>query len=374
VVELLRGRYCPFCNSLDPSIRSTLLAPRKRKPKYAAVAGVAGAGVVPIKTATAAISKFIEKVDGEILWVLPHTSDISGSLTKVKDFLWNEDASYALISDGSLEDEEWEQYAKTIVEVDADVYSALVTEVSGYDVDDLSVIFLLDEELESDIDLVEAASEEELTCYDLKAGMSKLVFGEVEDEDEPEDDDEPAESDDDALQLLEVPTDVQTLIESGKLEKAAEKLKDSVSREKLNSLAEEHGVEVKKGTWAATIAKGIVDALAGGDEPEDEPDDEPEDEHRPAKKATAKKATAKKSTRKAKDPEPEPEDDDEPEAEVDVEPEVVAETGSLNSVFTGRDEIALRVEHLQAVAHVAGMKGTTEAKKFSDLAREILFG
>lgn len=269
---------------------------RKNKPNYAAVIGLVGAGKVSIKSAKSHLSDFIEAQDGEILWVLPHTADSTKSMEKVKDFLWDEDAKYALVSDGTDEDEDWEENAQTVVEVDEDPYAALVTEVAGYEAETLAVMFILDEEHDADLELLDAAQAEGLQCFDLASGVTELELTDVEDEPEEETaaDEEAAEESSEAP----IPDDIQKVIDKGNFAKAGEMLADRLGNDGVKDLAAEFGLEIKKGTWAKNIGKAIAEHVSG--DAEEEPEAEVEvtevEPEKPAKKTKKKSRAAADET------------------------------------------------------------------------------
>lgn len=351
--------------------------PRKKgkkgkKPKYAAVVGLVGSGKVTVKAAKSHLSDFIERFseDGEILWVLPDTEDVTKSLTAVKNFLWEEEATYVLVSDGTFGDDDWTDNAKTVVEVETeDVYASLVTEVSGYEAENLAVIFILDEDHDGDVELLEAASSEGLTCYDLTAGLNELELEDAEEEATEEDEDvaeevESAEEVEDEEEAEEgdtapaIPEKVQALIDKGKVEQAAAKLTEAMDRDELADLSDQLGVGAKtKGVWAKTIAKNIVEYLS----PEG---DEPEAEEEPEEKPAAKKKTRKTKAEK-KATEPEPEVEDEVVAIIDeTGPDANTGGGELAQVDPNFEALRLRAEVISASSYVAGQKGADEAGKY----------
>lgn len=335
------------------------MAGRKRKKQsYAAVIGLVGSGTVSIKSAKSNLSDFIEAQDGEILWVLPHTADATKSLAKVKDFLWDENANYALVSDATDEDEDWEENAQTVVEVDENVEAALITEVAGYEVDTLAVLFILDEEADADLELLDAAQGEGLKCFDLSSGITELELAEVEDVAEAEEDDESdAVDEDDAEEEAEVRDEppfsekVQKFIDKGNYVRAGEKMAEELGSDGVKELADEFGLEFKKGTWAKNIGKGIAEYLGGATDDDADPVEDEEVEEAPAPKAKK----SKKSTKAEPDEEPEPvtEEQIEKASETLKDRPVAAEAPSLHDA-----------DLIYFLAQIAASQGTAEAKAF----------
>lgn len=337
------------------------MAARKRKKKeYAAVVGIVGAADVSLKAAKAHLSDFIEARDGEILWVFPFTENTSKSLEKVMDFLWEEEVEYVLISDGTVDAKDWEEHAQKIFEVEDDPYSALVTEVAGYEAGELGIIFLLDDELDSDVELVEAAMAEGLKCVDLGAGLQELEVEVIEEDDEKsidvDDEDEEDEEDEvTSAPAAEIPAEVRKLIADGEYDEAADLLKE-IDRDDLTDIAEHLGIEVKKGVWASTIAKEVVEELSADEapEPEVEEADEPEEEE------VVEEKPAKKKKKKAEPVE-------EPSAA--VEPETMARPIDNGQVDVQVD-IHLRTEVIRAASYVAGAQSSKEAAEFIEVLRD----
>lgn len=321
---------------------------RKNKPNYAAVIGLVGAGKVSIKSAKSHLSDFIEAQDGEILWVLPHTADSTKSMEKVKDFLWDEDAKYALVSDGTDEDEDWEENAQTVVEVEEDPYAALVTEVAGYEAETLAVMFILDEEHDADLELLDAAQAEGLQCFDLASGVTELELTDVEDEPEEE-----TAADEEAVESSEapIPDDIQKVIDKGNFAKAGEMLADRLGNDGVKDLAAEFGLEIKKGTWAKNIGKAIAEHVGGDTEEEPEEAEEEDPKPKSKKKAKTEKAEPVKT---------------EPDIEKDVT-EVAEELAVAAPAMAG--DFA-RHDLVSWVAQVAIAQGVAEAREFYTFLRD----
>lgn len=333
----------------------------KKKPSYAAVVGLVGSGSVPIKSAKANLSDFIEAQDGEILWVLPHTADNSKSIEKVMEFIWNEDAKFALVSDGTDDDEEWEENAQSTVVVpdDADVYANLVTEVAGYKAENLIVMVILDEENSDDLDLIDAAASEGLTTLDLASGLSEIEIETVEEEpEEAEDDDDTSDEDESDAGVHTEPLfsdKVQKLIDKGNFSKAGEKMADELGNDGVKKLAEEFGLDVKKGAWAKTVGAAIAEHLGSAAGDGDEIEEAEEVEEKPAKKPKDKKS---KPSKKAEEVEEETVKDE------DVDSEVVTEAAS-----NGEPEWYAKVRTLELLAGVASAQGVPAAKEFYTFAK-----
>lgn len=286
-----------------------MAAKKKRSKKYAAVVALAGGGKVTKKQAKTHLSDFIESVDGEILWVIPVSDDTPKPLAMVSDFLWEEEARYVLVVDEDGADEDWTENAERVVEADEDIYAAAIAEAGEADADDNRLIIILDEDSDDDVDLVEAAMDAGLSCYDLASGLAELdeVVEEDDDDDEAEDaeeESEPEEADEDEgdeeddVTEIELPAKTQKLLDKGDAKGAALKLAEEFSSNDVRKLADKVGVEYEKGVWAKTIAKDIIDRLVHEDG-DDEPEEAPEPEEKPKKK----------SSKKASKPEPEPEEE-----------------------------------------------------------------
>lgn len=338
------------------------MAGRKRKKQtYAAVIGLVGSGTVSIKSAKSNLSDFIEAQDGEILWVLPHTADVTKSVAKVKDFLWDENANYALVSDATDDDEEWEENAQSTVDVEDDVFATLVTEVTGYEAETLAIMFILDEESDDDLELLDAAQAQGLKCFDLASGITELELAEIDEEEAAEEDDESEDADEDdesdAPEVRDEPpfsAKVQKFIDKGNFARAGEEMAEELGPDGVKELADEFGLEFKKGTWAKNIGKGIAEYLGGAAGDGGDPVEEDEEvEEAPAPKA-------KKKSKKAA--EPAPEVDEEPEPVTEEQLEKAADTLRPNAEAPAR---ALHdADLIYFLAQIAASQGTAEAKAF----------
>ena len=345
-----------------------MAAAKKRAKTYAAVVAVAGAGTVTKKQAKTHLSDFIEAVDGEILWVLPIGADVTKSLTMVFDFLWAEEARYVLVTDEDGADQDWVDNAESVVEAEDTVTAALEV-VAENDAEDKRVIFLLDEEHEGDLDLLESAMDAGLKCLDLGAGLAELEVEDGDEEDEPEEEDTGDEPDEDEeseeVVEVELPPKVQKLLDKGDAEGAALQLAEEFSSSEVRELADEVGVTYKKGAWAKTIAKDIIDAMISGEAPEEEAE-EPEEAPEPAPEKKIRKRTPKAEAA------PEPPVEDQSEGEMlDASGVGTPVTGELAVVNPQYEADRYRVELIGAAAHVAGQKGATEAKKFLQALSEF---
>ena len=330
----MRDNFSKFDYSLssnsDPTYEQEhpVAAKKKRSKKYAAVVALAGEGKVTKKQAKTHLSDFIESVDGEILWVIPVSDDVSKPLSMVSDFLWEEEARYVLVTDEEGADEDWTENAESVVEADEDIYAAAIAEAGEADADDKRLIIILDEDSDDDVNLVEAAMDAGLSCYDLTSGLAELdeVVEEDDDEEDAEEEAEPEDADeeegdeeDDVAEEIELPAKTQKLFDKGDAEGAALKLAEEFSSNDVRKLADQIGVEYEKGVWAKTIAKDIIEKLTYEEEPEEEVEPEPEEKPK------------KKSSKKASKPEPEVEAEPEPEdtvamtqaAPMSVHPEAV---------------------------------------------------
>lgn len=341
---------------------------RRSKRKTTAV-GLVGSGKVTAAAAKQHLSDFVESQDTELVWILPFSDGNSKPLDATIDFLYNESASYVLVSDETIEDKDLEENATEIVVIEEgeDVQTAVVAYAAEADAA-AGVVILLDEDSDDDLDLAEAAATAELKVFDLSSGMSEVELADVDDDEtsSESDEDAPGDADDDAGAdtPAEMPDDVLEAL-NAKDAKTATNLLKVLDREDLVELAEDAGLVVEKGIHRKTIAENLVglllDAPSGDPEPEEEPEEPP------------------KRTRKAKDPEPEPEEDaaeDEvPDQEVkhpDPEETATPTSGQITGlksdprqppVFTGADLI-------WALQSIAIEKGVAESKKFLQLLRD----
>lgn len=344
-----------------------MAAKKKRARTYAAVVAVAGAGTVTKKQAKTHLSDFIEAVDGEILWVLPIGADVTKSLTMVFDFLWAEEARYVLVTDDDGADQDWVDNAEVVVEAE-DTYSAALEVVAENPAEDKRVIFLLDEEHEGDLDLLESAMDAGLKCLDLGAGLAELEVEDGDEEDEPEEEDagdEPEDEESEEVVEVELPPKVQKLLDKGDAEGAALQLAEEFSSSEVRELADEVGVTYKKGAWAKTIAKDIIDAMVSGEAPEEEAE-EPEEAPEPA----PEKKTRKRTPKAEATPEPAAEDQSAGEL-LDATGVGTPVTGELAAVDPQYTADRYRVELIGAAAHVAAQKGAAESKKFLQALAEF---
>ena len=329
----------------------------KKRAKLAAVAALLGGGEVPKKAAKAHLSDFIESVDGEVLWILPAGDDTTKALDAAVDILYTDEVRYVLVTDNlDAVDEELRDEADRVVEVE-DLHSGVLAELLETSAEAKTAIFILDEELESDLELLSGAGSAGVECLDLASGLAKLEVDEVEDDepsgesedepdeesdDEPEAEDEPAELDG----VERLPEEVRELLKSGSLEDAGLKLAELLSAKEIRTLADGLGVGYEKGVWAKTIAKDIIDALIYNSEPvedqsEDLPDAEPAES---ARKFLTRVAKEEGSLNRAKA-------DPTPPTSVPVHPEAV----------------------INAVTQVAVHRGVEEAGEFLDLIQERIF-
>ena len=334
----------------------------KKRAKLAAVAALLGGGEVPKKAAKAHLSDFIESVDGEVLWILPAGDDTTKALDAAVDILYTDEVRYVLVTDNlDAVDEELRDEADRVVEVE-DLHSGVLAELLETSAEAKTAIFILDEELESDLELLSEAGGAGVECLDLASGLAKLEVDEVEDDepsdepeddgdeesdDEPEDEPEPApsapvEAEPTELEGVErLPEEVQELLKSGSPEDAGLKLAELLSAKEIRTLADGLGVGYEKGVWAKTIAKDIIDSLIyseGEDEPvEDQSADLPDAE-------PAEPVKVEGSLNRAKA-------DPTPPTSVPIHPEVV----------------------ISAVTQVAVHRGVAEAGEFLDLIQERIF-
>ena len=357
-------------------------AKRKRTPKsYAAVAAVSGAGKATPKQLTAAVTEFIESVDGEILWVLPD-GDNTKSVDRVVDFLWDEQASFVLVTDDADElEDDFRDGAEDVVEVDetSEVDEELVTQVVERADGDTEkfILLVLDPEHEGDQTILGAAFDAGLTALDLSSGLIRLeeaedddgedAAPESEEQDAPDDDDD----DDDAPDVPEdapvtkLPDEAREAFNDGNYEVAADALAEALKGPKIKKLAAELGVAVEKGQWAKTIAVNIIDKLAGTatvDEPREDAEDAPAKEE-PKKRAPRKQRGSKETEDVASPPATSEETQ---HAIVTYDAENVAKEAPATTSQGREFAYALKVEVIRAAAYVAGQKGTVEAKKFLD--------
>lgn len=340
----------------------------RRSKRKVLAAGVVGAGKTSVKAMKQHLSDFIEAQDAEITWVLPFSDNSSKTMEQVIDFLYNEEATYELVSDGSVEDDDLYGYSSEFIELDEgeDSHMGVIARVAEFD-DNAGVLILLDEALDADLDLMEAAQEEKLEVFDLCTALAPLT---LEDAAPPEPDNEgeaaeeaiAAESDEDAPSAsgVTMPDDVLTAISAGEVDEAVALLK-ALDKDDLVELAEEAGLagpsegdDPWKGIHRKTIAAELVGVLAEG-----APAEEPEEEA-PAPKKRASKKTAPK----AEDPEPV---EDESEVQ-DVPAEKLAQSPNQGSV---NGHPRLDPHHLVSVlSKVYVEKGLAETKKFYSLLEE----
>lgn len=274
--------------------------------------GLVGSGKLAKKAIKQHLSDFIEAQDGPVTWYFPLEEDTPKALSDAVDELFTQEATYVLVTDGTSDDD-LEEHAESIVEVES-AQSGVISELVTAPGESKTLIILLDEDTEGDLDLLEHAAEEKLKTLDLCHGLQEIELEDASEE-EPEEEEEEDDADEDGPEL---PAKVQKAIDKGDRDKAIDELK-KLDREEILEFAEalEFDPEEFKGKHAKTIAASVVDYILSGlegDEPEDEPEDEDvpeEEEEAPApKRGRGRKASA------AAEPEDEPEEaEPEPEAE-----------------------------------------------------------
>ena len=325
----------------------------KRAPSPVALVG---SGKVAEKAMKQHLSDFIEAQDGELLWLIPFSENSGKSLDAAIDFLVEENATYAVISDGTLEDEDLEKYAQDWTELESgDPHEAVIARASEDDTA-VGVVILLDEQLDSDLDLVEAAAEAGLTTYDLCAGLQVVELEEADepeaedpDEDEASAEPEPADEPEVAAPA-DIPSEALDAISAGEGDEAVEILK-KLSREVLVKIAEGVNLDVPKGTHRKTIATDIVkELLSDGarEKAEPEPEDEPAPKTKPSRKSKPEAAPETPSAPEEDGPVPAP-----------------AETGrAAPALSVGASDLILLLRDVTLA------QGTAEAKKFLQLLRD----
>lgn len=332
--------------------------PRRSKRTPAPVALVGG-GELSEKALKQHLSDFVESQSGEILWVVPFSENSSKTFDAALDFLVEEGASYRVVSDDTLEDADLEKYsAEWTVHQGEDAHALAVQGVAEAETN-LGVLLLLDEKLDSDLDLLQLAANAGLAVFDVCAGLQRI---ELETSDaaaapeagEPEE--TPAEVAEPSTPAVGgMPEEALDAINAGETADAVNVLK-ALSKDDLVALAEAQGLEGPgdskdpwKGIHRKTIAADIVDLLsqASADVPAEETDEEPaaapEEPQKPKKKSTRR-------TTPEKTPEPVEERSEAP----------VQKEGQLAPV---RDvEVPTRV--IEMLAYVAAQQGTEDAEKF----------
>lgn len=249
----------------------------KREPKPI---GLLGSGKVTAAAAKQHLSDFTEAADSDLIWLLPFSEANTKSMNATIDFLYNEDVTYVLVSDDTVEDEDLEENASEVVTVsDAEELAAeMVTRLGASDPPG-TLVMILDESQDADLDAVEAAVSAGVTALDLAAGMHTLEFEDedvpatTEPEPEPDPVDEAASSGAEEDAPMEMPEDVLAELEAGDAQAAIDLLK-KLERDVLVELAEAQGLVVEKGIHRKTIAENLVGLILGGDSDPD-PDPEP---------------------------------------------------------------------------------------------------
>ena len=342
----------------------------RRSKRKVLAAGVVGAGKTSAKAMKQHLSDFIESQDSEITWVLPFTEENSKTMEQVIDFLYNEEATYELVADGSVEDDDLYGYSSEFIELEEgeDSHMGVIARVAEHD-ESAGVLILLDESLDADLDFVEAAQEEKLDVFDLCTALAPLTLEDASTPDNEGDSAEDAiaaETDEDAPSAagVDIPDDVLAAVSAGEPDEAVTLLK-ALDKDDLVELAEDAGLagptdgdDPWKGIHRKTIAAEIVGVLSEGasDDGPAEEDDEPEEEAPKPKRRESKRGTSAKVNA--------PEPEDEPGAPVVVE-EKLAQSANQN----GRPR--LDPHHLVGVlSNVYIEKGLAETKKFYGLLEE----
>lgn len=331
---------------------------RRSKRKSGLTVGLVGSGKSPAKAIKQHLSDFVEAQDGEITWVFPLTENSPKSLTTAVNTLFEDEAVYGLVVDGTTTDEDLSEHAKFEEEHEEDAHLGVIEhlkEVEG----DTKLIILLDENQESDLDLLDAADEAKIEVLDLCSALAviELESTDAADEPEDEDEDEPEAAEDDADEEeetsegddLPVPAEALKAIEDGDADSAITLLK-AFTRENLVSIAEKVGLDIPKGVHRKTIATDIVgkisEDLGGGssDDAADEPEDAPEETPKRSRKKAGPEETS----------EPEPNEGMTKVSEVKHDPSVSG-------------EVHPRV--VEMLAGIAASNSTEEAEKFFKFGR-----
>ena len=325
------------------------MARRSKRTQPEIAVGLAGSGKVPKKAAKEHLSEFMEAQDSEILWVLPYSTEVPKSAQAVVDFLWEEGAKYILVSDGTAEDGDLEEASSEVIEADEDAHvdEAVLDALLNTEAGEQSLIFLLDENSEADVALVEAAVEHGVVARDLCMGNQVLDVQDADEapaeEAEDAEEDEP-EEEEETYGLDAIPDEITDLINDGEFAEAGERLASDLGKDRVKELGAELGLDFKPNAWAKKVGEKIARHLAG--DSEEEPEPEP--------KAAKKKSTKKKTEPKDETPEKEPEQDTEDRQLVAAAP------------MNGRANVDL----LHILAAVTNASGVDEAREFLKFIRE----
>ena len=333
--------------------------PRRSKRTPATPVALVGSGGLAIKAAKTHLAEFIEK-HGEILWFLPFSEDNTESHDAVVDALVEEGARFVLVSDDSIADDQIEEAAEGIEGAEGDAHRGAILGASEAREDGgpyPAVLSLVDEAMESDLDLVELASTHGMDTFDLCAGLGRVVLGDDADtvsdgpeEEEEEQDEAPEEPKlaPVAGSFFGVPDEVLEAVSAGDIDTAAEELK-KLPRKDLVEVAASYNLEIAKGTHRKTIAEQIVEALMDRDaiEPE-KPQEKPKRSPRPEAAPEAEEA---------------PEED---QSEPVVEDPALTdeETALTEGAWGGLDSLVFILKD------VAVAQGLEEAREFLEFLRE----
>ncbi|MFN2347130.1 MAG: hypothetical protein ABR616_15635 [Dermatophilaceae bacterium] len=291
----------------------------------------------------------------------------------VADFLWEEEARYVVVVDVDFEDEDWTENAERVVEAE-DIYAGVIAEVAEAEGESKTVIFILDEELDSDLELLESAMDAGLECLDLASGLAKLDVQDSDEEDEVEPEEDADEDDEEeAMAEVELPPGTQKLIDAGEFEDAGLKLAEELTSPKVRKLADEVGVTYEKGVWAKTIAADIIAKLfpeSVEEEVAEDVTDEPQEAAEEAEDVPEVDDTPKPKKRASKKQEPveEPATDEGVLTGLGDDDPRLAQSMAQEPTISVSDARFREIAIINA-AHVAGAKGTGEAGKFLDLLK-----
>lgn len=347
------------------------MARRSKREKNVPVAvGLAGSGKMPKKAMKEHLSEYIEAQDSEILWVLPYTDSTTKPLQNVMDFLWDEDAKFALVSDGTAEDEELEDAAEYLIEADDAAETSVVAHLAEMAADKKALILLLNEDDDADTDLAADAAEKDIQTFDLCSGMNEIEVRDEDDVPEEEAEEEAAEEPEEAAEeteeepgnevveldstaLSRVPESVMSLVVDDELDAAAGKLQAELSKNEIKTLADEVGLEIPKGQWAKTTAQQLVGIIAdSGVEAPEVPDEAEVEAEVEASPEPPEEPVAARPPSPRRPPE---------EASNTAEDVPVKTNGY--APLRGRDVVDI-------LAQITMAKGTAEAKKFYEFLTE----
>jgi hypothetical protein len=338
--------------------------PRRSAPKTVRV-GLVGAAKPKISQVKAAVVSFLKEVPGDVTWVLPWTEDSTKILRETLDYVYEQDAQYILVTDGTLErDEELFEDARRVIEVEDRVYEQVVAELED---EGSHLLHLFDEDHKQDIQLVELALSLGATVQDLAQGLAPITFhddGEEEPEPKPKPKkktrrsakaEEPAEAPKrsrrakDEGETPEPPEAFLEAVEAGDVEAAVDALLEGLSSPDIRALAALHEVEVAKGAWSKTVARDIAEKLIT-------PASEDDGDEEPGEDVEVPEDAPEESPEVASEPSKEPPVEE--ERPRDVAPDVLS-AGS-------RQKATARHELRNILVHVATARGVEEARELYD--------